>query len=689
MPGKFVNPYAGNYSATSNAVGNAVQGVVDERRAQQEAQRREEAHLADQERKAVLKETQNLQLAKMKEAQYESLNVIGDTGIKSADAHITSASRKMVDAQAANVAALKNGDIDTDQFAQKTAMIRSQVPLLKAAKDSLGSFQTNYEKLLSEDKISGADSGMSSKLYQAIQDGTVEVSPDEAGNMVFRSVEGSVPEGEEPIYMPLNSLDKLPSPTQKAPEISEIAKGPLTAIGDGAWDDAAVTKAVDSLFGGVKTDQEGEKLLKSFAVDQMGMTLLEAEEMLIPPEGWEAKGGALSPLEEHVENAIRNNVKTQYDAAQLKKEEDQRKALIQEQVIRQNELKIKNLQDPNKQTMTANQQNYEFEQQNAAASYGKANEVVNRFTTPDGISDPQGFSTALNAFARNGYSTEYNDGGWFGSGSMIIYDGDGNQVGEIDTNDKASLQPWIAKITGVDASRLPQQQPSPTKRLPSPFRRLADFVSSPFKKDPEKKFGDKKTEVGEWETLEDGRQRRVIKTSQDWSQDGSSKTFAQAGVDPAAAKAYWDANPEEYKKFKAGQQGTDVAEREEFREIQKKTPPPPPAEDPFVPEPEEQFQNASLTRPSRKDPSGTRAAHGASYKDFKKLSPEQMANIEKRADKGNEYNEARNLKTPEMLAKDRGWDLNNLNPNQKAWIDKTVAAKKKIYDANKLTLTKS
>jgi hypothetical protein len=38
------------------------------------------------------------------------------------------------------------------------------------------------------------------------------------------------------------------------------------------------------------------------------------------------------------------------------------------------------------------------------------------------------------------------------------------------------------------------------------------------------------------------------------------KTYEEAGVDPAKAKAYWDANPEKYAEYKAGQEDRTVTQ---------------------------------------------------------------------------------------------------------------------------------
>lgn len=104
----------------------------------------------------------------------------------------------------------------------------------------------------------------------------------------------------------------------------------------------------------------------------------------------------------------------------------------------------------------------------------------------------------------------------------------------------------------------------------SAFNRLHSiYAKSPLNQNgaPDPKITNRTTNVGQWEDLGDGRQRRITTTT------GSGKSYAEAGVDPAAAQAYWDANPEEYAKYKA-EQGQQVEYRDTAEERQPKSPPP-------------------------------------------------------------------------------------------------------------------
>ncbi len=75
--------------------------------------------------------------------------------------------------------------------------------------------------------------------------------------------------------------------------------------------------------------------------------------------------------------------------------------------------------------------------------------------------------------------------------------------------------------------------------------------------------------------------RRKITTTTPWSQNlaGQGLTYKQAGVDPAAAKQYWQANPDKYKEYlksKTGMQtGKDVSVR--FEDIPTPAPTPTPS----------------------------------------------------------------------------------------------------------------
>jgi len=87
----------------------------------------------------------------------------------------------------------------------------------------------------------------------------------------------------------------------------------------------------------------------------------------------------------------------------------------------------------------------------------------------------------------------------------------------------------------------------------------------------EKEYKDATTTTGEWEKTDDGKLKRVIKTEREYIQPGQkkTKTYEEAGVDPAEAKKYWAENPEKYKEYlrqkSLQRSGTDVEERTEYK----------------------------------------------------------------------------------------------------------------------------
>ena len=429
-----------NYVNASQQIGDSVQGAIDEKRA------REQADL-EAERQARAAEMQHLQLAQMKQAQYESLNVPADTGVKSADQYIQGASRQMVDAQAGLVSALKNGEIDTDQFAQKSALIKSQIPALKNGRKVLGEFQSMYTDLLSQGNISKADDGQSGQLYDLIQSGEMLIQPDEAGNMMMMSPDGG-------ISVPLTNIDRIPKPIPKAPEMAEIVKPAIDSIGEGLWDPEAVKKQMDGLFTG--NDINDQKTLKAMAVDRMGLSLEEANELLnAPPESDEYT----SALEERVEGGLLSEAQKVYDGNLIKRQQAQANlALRQAQAANQQRL----ANDPNNGAakQTAVMLNSQLEQQQSQAAYNGLNDTVTKTLPENGVmneSQAQSFTSALRSklppwvkvdyqvpsrFA--GFGSDYSKGG-----NIVFTDADGEEIETVPSNDRALLDQWLKNFSGV------------------------------------------------------------------------------------------------------------------------------------------------------------------------------------------------------------------------------------------------
>ena len=179
-------------------------------------------------------------------------------------------------------------------------------------------------------------------------------------------------------------------------------------------------------------------------------------------------------------------------------------------------------------------------------------------------------------------------------------------------------------------------------------------------------------------------------TTQAYTDISGGKSYSEVGVSKEEGEEYWKNNPEARKEYEASlrKPGEDKNRTTEF--IPDPKPQPKKTTTPKKPEPKKPV-NASLTKPSTKSKSGTRGVTnpgktGQQNTNFKNLTPKQVASLEKRNANNNAQNEQRNLKTRKQLMKDRGWS-GDLNPKQEAWMTKTLAAKKKIYDNNKSTLT--
>lgn len=325
-----------NYVQLSESIGGAVNQAVEEQRLRAERE-------LEEERRAKQAEMQNLQLAAMKQNQYETLSVAGDTGIPSADVYLQSASRQLVDEQANLVNALKNGDIDTDEFAQKSALIKSQVPALNSTKQALVGFQQEYQGLLEAGELSASNSDLPGKLYNAIIGGDMRIQPDANGELRIIGLEGE--DGIPELNMPLSQVQRLPRPTPKAQPLDVLVKGTAEGLSAAdSWDensDDTVRQQLDGMLAG-KSDIEAEKTLKAIAVDSLGMTLSQAQSMLENTFEEADEYGNTNELEKFVEDRMIQEAQKQFDANKY------------EQDVKQAELEYKQAQANRLQTL-ANQ----------------------------------------------------------------------------------------------------------------------------------------------------------------------------------------------------------------------------------------------------------------------------------------------------------------------------------------------
>ena len=338
-----VNPYAGNYSALSDAVGKGVGDALSEQHAAEARRQAEE----DRQRKI---ESDNLQieinqneLLQRKIQQKASLFTTADTGYNSVDMAITNISRSIADESGANVAALERGykegpdgeriPYDLDTFTTDQAEIQSRVPALEKFKTTMQDYAGQYEAMVGN--VSGAMDPAHRAFYQALNG--------EQGNVIFVNKpgvgtflntynaedldpEGNPVEGSEPISsLDIKNTKNIPKPIAKQPSPWQQLK-PITAelqksnpeFGDDAR--AAVEGALDNLL-----NTGGEDALKSLAIDHMGFTPEKAEQFWL-----DSQEDGESALEAEVaaewlqiaEDQFQDNKLTKYQSEQIRLKEE-------------------------------------------------------------------------------------------------------------------------------------------------------------------------------------------------------------------------------------------------------------------------------------------------------------------------------------------------------------------------------
>lgn len=323
-----------NYADLSARIGSSVN------QAQQEAQAVQDRK-AEEERRAMMSEMQQIQLANLKGQQYEALSVAGDTNIPSADEYISNTSRQLVDKQAELVNQLKNNDISTDEFAQMTSVLKSQVPALKATKAALTDFQGTYQGLLESGQLSASNDGNAGKLYNAITSGDMAIEQGDDGKFYINGAGGE-------LHMPLDQVDKLPKPTPKAQPLNMLVKDVAAGLGEKQlWDDDSsnlVRQQLDNMVGS-GNDLQAEKTLKSIAVDSLGISLEEANRLfnsgVIDEDGTAQESddyGNTNQLEQMVEQRMVQEAENQWGANNLKRQKQQAElAYKQAQIDRLNQ----------------------------------------------------------------------------------------------------------------------------------------------------------------------------------------------------------------------------------------------------------------------------------------------------------------------------------------------------------------
>ena len=300
---QFANPYAGNYSALSQAVGGGVKDAIDEQKAAEDRRR-------EQERQDLNTQIQQNAFAQQKIKQAEALVVPGDTGYNSLDGAINKATRSLAD-QAGNLTnQLKNNEIDIDQYAQQYATIQSQIPGIKAFKETLTANLQGYQEGLANGQLSKANGLQTNDLYATMMsdDGSLDLGVDEAGRVMFTGQTL----GGEPISIPVNGANQMPKPIFKQPSPYELIKPTLTELEKSlnVWDDAATETIKGQLD--IVLEEGGEPALKSLAVDHYGISLEEANRLSDEPAE-----NHTNALEKYVEEKFVNDAQIKFKADQL------------------------------------------------------------------------------------------------------------------------------------------------------------------------------------------------------------------------------------------------------------------------------------------------------------------------------------------------------------------------------------
>ena len=274
---------------------------------------------------ALQEQLSNLQLAELKTKQQEGLIVPANTGYNNIDIAIQGASRQLVDQAGALTAQLKNGEIDTDQYATDLAIIRSQVPAINTFKENLTGNLQGYTEALQNGQISHAMGAEARDFYGTLlgDSGQLQLGATPEGNV---ALVGFTNGGEE-VSIPVQGSGQMPKPILKQPAPFELLKDPLKTLQDQKefWDEDAVDFSKGQLDNIL--NQGGEGALKSLAADHYGYSLEQIEDLEnTPAEGYS------SALEQQIEEKWVQTANTMFLNDQLKARE-QREFQLQQQRI--------------------------------------------------------------------------------------------------------------------------------------------------------------------------------------------------------------------------------------------------------------------------------------------------------------------------------------------------------------------
>ena len=289
-------------------------GIAEQRAAQRKA-----------EQEQLQMQLQQIQLAELKTKQQEGLIVPADTGYNNVDLAIQGASRQLVDQAGSLTAQLKNGEIDTDQYAQKLAIIRSQVPAIGTFKETLSNNMKTYVDALQNGQLSHAMNAEAMDFYGSLMgdNGELQLGATEDGNVALVGLT----KGGEQVSIPVAGSGQMPKPILKQPSPYELLKDPIKQLNKEAefWGPDAADFAAAQLDNVLS--QGGSAALKSLAADHYGMSLEDIEAL-----DKQSAEGYSSELEKRVEERWIKDAETLFVDDQINAEQ-RRQFQIQQQKI--------------------------------------------------------------------------------------------------------------------------------------------------------------------------------------------------------------------------------------------------------------------------------------------------------------------------------------------------------------------
>ena len=372
-------------------------GGWDEAQNEIAAQREQQAKARQS---ALQEQLSNLQLAELKTKQQEGLIVPANTGYNNIDIAIQGASRQLVDQAGALTAKLKNGEIDTDQYATDLAIIRSQVPAINTFKENLTGNLQGYTEALQNGQISHAMGAEARDFYGTLlgDSGQLQLGATPEGNV---ALVGFTNGGEE-VSIPVQGSGQMPKPILKQPAPYELLKDPIKQLQQQAefWGPDAQDFAKGQLDNVLTSGGEGA--LKSLAADHYGYSLEKIEELEnTPAEGYS------SELERQIEDRWVKSAETMFVNDQINAEQARQFQLQQDRLNAQ--------QQQGGAAASASLLNYQFKQ-------AENQQNIQRLNTA--AQNPGGFAS-FNGF--NGLNVEYSEPGYFSGGSYTVTDSKGNK----------------------------------------------------------------------------------------------------------------------------------------------------------------------------------------------------------------------------------------------------------------------